>query len=448
MVKKQKKQEINTEIPELGNAKIPSPLKRCTFLDDKERTLVNLAEEEMDSGEGGGEYLEFEKAGPRAFTYFDPSKTKCAIVTCGGLCPGLNDVIRSIVLEAYHTYNVPSVIGIRFGLQGFIPKYGHDIMELTPALVSDIHQFGGTILGSSRGPQDPEEIVDALERMNVSVLFMIGGDGTMRAAKGIVTEIEKRGTRISVIGIPKTIDNDISFVTKSFGFDTAVDKATEAIPSAQVEAIGALNGIGLVKLMGRESGFIAAQATLALKDVNFVLVPEHAFEFEGEYGLLHSLEKRLKDRQHAVIVCAEGAGQELCEYTGKKDPSGNPVLCDICTLLISKIKDYFNEREMSVTLKFIDPSYIIRSVPANANDRVYCGFLGQHAVHAAMAGKTGMVVSRLQARYVHLPLELVTMKRKKLNIYSDYWRAVLESTGQGHLRNDMEVEICEVQDKS
>ncbi|CCO23000.1 ATP-dependent 6-phosphofructokinase [Maridesulfovibrio hydrothermalis] len=437
------KELINTDIPVLGKAKIPSPLKRCVFLDDQERTLVNLAEEEMDSSIDNSIYQEFEKAGPRAFTYFDPSKTKCAIVTCGGLCPGLNDVIRSIVLEAYYLYKVPSVLGIKFGLQGFIPKYGHDVVELTAEKVANIHQFGGTVLGSSRGPQDPVEIVDALERMNISVLFMIGGDGTMRAAKNIVAEIESRKIKISIIGVPKTIDNDISFVTKSFGFDTAVDKATEAIQSAHVESVGVVNGIGLVKLMGRESGFIAAQATLALKDVNFVLVPEHSFEFDGEYGLLRSLEKRLDDRQHAVIVCAEGAGQEQCEYTGEKDPSGNPVLCDICTLITRRIKDYFKDTGKEITLKFIDPSYIIRSVPANANDCVYCGFLGQHAVHAAMAGKTGMVVSRLQARYVHLPLDLVITKRKKLNIRSDYWRAVLESTGQGHLRNDMEKDLCD-----
>ncbi|WP_319763229.1 ATP-dependent 6-phosphofructokinase [Maridesulfovibrio sp.] len=443
VTKADKAQQINTEIPVLGKAKIPSPLKRCVFIEDQERTLVNLAEEEMDSSVDSNVYQEFEKAGPRAFTYFDPSKTKCAVVTCGGLCPGLNDVIRSIVLEAHYLYKVPSVLGIRFGLQGFIPKYGHDVVELTAEKVANIHQFGGTILGSSRGPQDPEEVVDALERMNISVLFMIGGDGTMRAAQKIVEEVEKRRIRISIIGVPKTIDNDISFVTKSFGFDTAVDKATEAIQSAHVESVGVVNGIGLVKLMGRESGFIAAQATLALKDVNFVLVPEHSFEFDGEYGLLRSLEKRLEERQHAVIVCAEGAGQEQCEYTGEKDASGNPVLCDVCTLIIRRIKDYFKDSGKDITLKFIDPSYIIRSVPANANDCVYCGFLGQHAVHAAMAGKTGMVVSRLQARYVHLPLDLVTTKRKKLNIKSDYWRAVLESTGQGHLRNDMEKDLCE-----
>ncbi len=439
-----KKELINTEIAVLGQAKIPSPLKRCYFIEDHDRTLVNLAEEDMGLTDDNTVYQEFEKAGPRAFTYFDPSKTKCAVVTCGGLCPGLNDVIRSIVLEAHYLYKVSSVLGIKFGLQGFIPKYGHDVVELTPDEVANIHQFGGTMLGSSRGPQDPEEVVDALERMNISVLFMIGGDGTMRAAQKIVAEINKRNVRISIIGIPKTIDNDIGFVTKSFGFDTAVDKATEAIQSAHVESLGVVNGIGLVKLMGRESGFIAAQATLALKDVNFVLVPEHPFEFDGEYGLLKSLERRLDERQHAVIVCAEGAGQEQCEYTGEKDPSGNPILCDICTLLVRKVKEYFKEIGKDVTLKFIDPSYIIRSVRANANDCVYCGFLGQHAVHAAMAGKTDMVVSRLQARYVHLPLNLVTLRRKKLNVKSDYWRAVLESTGQGHLRNDMEKDINQV----
>jgi len=276
----------------------------------------------------------------------------------------------------------------------------------------------------------PRRDWDALERMNVSVLFMIGGDGTMKAAANIVKEIRARNSRISIIGIPKTIDNDINFVGKSFGFDTAVEKATEAIACAHVEAVGAYNGIGIVKLMGRESGFIAAQATLALKEVNFVLIPESPFSLEGPGGLLEQLENRLRSRHHAVIVVAEGAGQHLCEASGRTDASGNPVLCDICSILIARIKEHFKGRGMDTTIKFIDPSYIIRSVPANANDRVYCGFLGQNAVHAAMAGKTGMVVSRLQSRYVHVPLELVTMNRKKLNIEADHWRAVLESTGQ------------------
>lgn len=427
---KVKKPLLDTGIQQVGAPKIPSPLPLCRFVGQNEAIELNLTEEEADIEGVSNVPITFEKAGPREKTYFDTSKVKCAIVTCGGLCPGINDVIRAIVMEAHHHYRVASVIGIRYGLQGFIPRYGHDLVELTPDAVSDIHEFGGTILGSSRGPQPPDEVVDALERMNVSVLFMIGGDGTMKAAASIVKEVRARGSRIAVIGIPKTIDNDINFVGQSFGFDTAVDKATEAIGCAHVEANGAFNGIGIVKLMGRESGFIAAQATLALKEVNFVLIPESNFSVEGPSGLLHQLENRLRKRKHAVIVVAEGAGQHLCQASGRTDVSGNPVLCDICTILLARIKDHFRDKGMEATIKFIDPSYIIRSVPANSQDRVYCGFLGQHAVHAAMNGKTGMVVSRLQSRYVHVPLELVTMKRKKLNIDSDYWRAVVESTGQ------------------
>jgi len=425
-----KKTLMDTTIQTLGVAKIPSPLHYCRFIGQEETLELQLTEEEADLGLKADQTLSFEKAGPRGKMYFDSSKVKCAIVTCGGLCPGINDVIRAVVMDAYHHYHVASVIGIRYGLQGFIPKYGHDIIELTPKNVSNFHVFGGTELGSSRGPQAPDEIVDALERMNVSVLFMIGGDGTMKAAANIVKEIRARNSRISIIGIPKTIDNDINFVGKSFGFDTAVEKATEAIACAHVEAVGAYNGIGIVKLMGRESGFIAAQATLALKEVNFVLIPESPFSLDGPGGLLEQLENRLRSRHHAVIVVAEGAGQHLCEASGRTDASGNPVLCDICSILIARIKEHFKGRGMDTTIKFIDPSYIIRSVPANANDRVYCGFLGQNAVHAAMAGKTGIVVSRLQSRYGHVTLGRVTMSRKKLNIEADHWRAVLESTGQ------------------
>jgi 6-phosphofructokinase 1 len=336
-------------------------------------------------------------------------------------------------MEAHHAYHVPGVIGIPYGLEGFIPKYHHDLIELTPQHVSSIHLFGGTMLGSSRGPQSPEDIVDTLERCNVNVLFIIGGDGTMKAALKISEEVQKRRLKMSIIGIPKTIDNDINFIPQSFGFETAVYKATEAIASAHTEASGAANGIGLVKLMGRESGFIAALAALALKEVNFVLIPEAPFELEGEHGLLPALEERLKARGHAVIVVAEGAGQHLMQNDARTDASGNRVLGDIGDMLRSKIKSYLTERNVRHTIKYIDPSYIIRSVPALAGDKVYCGFLGQYAVHAAMAGRTDMVVAKLQDRYVHLPLQLVTRSRRKLNIYSDLWRAVLESTGQGCL---------------
>ncbi|MBE6440721.1 MAG: ATP-dependent 6-phosphofructokinase [Desulfovibrio desulfuricans] len=423
---------LQTEIRTLGPCKLESGLPYRTWADGK--SIQVMVDEDLTEEAAEPFSLALEAAGPRKKLYFDPSRAKCAIVTCGGLCPGLNDVIRAIVMEAFHAYHVPSVLGIPYGLEGFIPKYKHKPYELTPSLVADIHRFGGTILGSSRGPQAPEEIVDTLERSNVNALFVIGGDGTMKAARAINTEVQARNLKISVIGIPKTIDNDINFIPQSFGFETAVFKATEAIECAHTEACGTPNGIGLVKLMGRESGFIAARATLALKDVNFVLIPEAPFTLEGEGGLLPALEERLKSRGHAVIVAAEGAGQHLMRRNAGEDASGNPVLGDVSDLLRKSIADFMKKRGMEYSLKYIDPSYIIRSIPASANDKVYCGFLGQYAMHAAMAGRTDMVVAKIQDRYVHLPLELVTRRRRRLNIYSDLWRAVLESTGQGMLK--------------
>ncbi len=424
--------KFNTAIDHLGICKIPSPVP-SPFTSDNKISLP-LGSDILGDEFQGFHNLEFEIAGPREKIYFDPNTTKCAIVTCGGLCPGLNDVIRSIVMACHHTYGVASVVGIQYGLEGFIPRYKHKILELTPQFVSEIHNFGGTILGTSRGPQDPEEIVDTLERMNINVLFVIGGDGTMKAAQKIMSEVEKRNHKLVVIGIPKTIDNDINFVSQSFGFETAVDAATQSLECAHIEALGSHNGIGLVKLMGRESGFIAAQAALSYAVVNYILVPESPFDLHGEGGLLDELEKRLLRRGHAVIVAAEGAGQHLMQSSGKLDASGNPVLEDIGSFLATEIKKYFKEKNFSHTLKLIDPSYIVRSVPANSGDRVYCGFLGRYAVDAAMAGKTNVVIAKLMDKFVHIPLDIVTMRRRMLDTNSPYWRSVLRATGQGALK--------------
>lgn len=422
--------DFDTAIASLGPANIATTLENARYVDDARPLALTMTAEELSELDEDTLPMQFEKAGPRRNLYFDPTKTRCAIVTCGGLCPGLNDVIRSIVIKAHYHYGIPTVAGIRNGLRGLIPKYGYDIMELTPETVASIHQFGGSILGTSRGQQRPEEIVDSLERMNINILFVIGGDGTMRAAKKIVDEIAARGSRIAVIGIPKTIDNDINFITRSFGFDTAVEKAAEAIQCAHVEAAGVHNGIGLVKLMGRNAGFIAAQATLALQEVNFLLVPEQPFSIDGDNGLLQALERRLAVRNHALIVCAEGAGQELIEDAAPANGYANPDLGDICGTLLRRIRSHFHKQGTEMAMKFIDPSYIIRSVPANAGDRVYCGFLGQHAVHAAMAGKTSMVVTQLKSSMVHLPLDLVILKQRTLNTRSGYWCSVMETTGQ------------------
>ncbi|OAG28272.1 ATP-dependent 6-phosphofructokinase [Thermodesulfatator autotrophicus] len=432
-------EDLDFTIESLGERKIENPLKKepLCYVDDNARVALKISEAYLKK------CLEEQKlpptaelAGPRPRIYFDPAKTRAAIVTCGGLCPGINDVIRSIVLTLYFSYGVKHIFGIKYGLQGFIPKYGHDVMYLTPEVVSNIHELGGTILGTSRGHQPIDEIVDALERLNVQVLFMIGGDGTFRAATLIKEEISRRHLKIAVVAVPKTIDNDIFLTSKTFGFDTAVEMACQAIRCAHTEAIAVPNGIGLVKVMGRYAGFIAAAATLARKEVNFCLIPEADFDIEPPNGLFPVLERRLESRKHAVIVVAEGAGQKYVRPDPPEyDASGNLKLGDIGKFLKDKIKEYFTKKGIEIYIRYIDPSYIIRSVPAIVDDRIYCGFLGQYAVHAAMAGKTGLMVSYLNDRYIHIPLTAAVKKRKQVDLKSRFWQSVIESTGQPPLKN-------------
>jgi 6-phosphofructokinase 1 len=434
---------IDTSIISLGKTSICSPLLNSSgkshqsFVEDTDRVLVHIRESEVvEELKKEGPMPSFELAGPRKKIYFDPSKLRCAMVTCGGLCPGLNDIIRSIVMELYYHYGVRNIYGIRYGLQGFIPKYGHEVMDLMPSAVANILARGGSILGSSRGPQDIEEIVDCLERMNIGILFMIGGDGTLKAAVQIADTILARKLKISVVSIPKTIDNDIHLISRSFGFDTAVDVSTQAIIGAHNEAAGYPNGIGLIKLMGRHSGFIAATAALAQQDVNFVLIPEVDFDLEGPHGFLAAVEKRLLARNHAVIVVAEGAGQRFFNNSSvERDESGNLRLNDIGVFLKTNISNYFKAKGVDINIKYIDPSYMIRSLPANANDSVFCGFLGRNAVHAGMAGKSKLVIGRWNNHFVHIPMEATISKRKQVAPEGELWSAVLEATGQGWMKN-------------
>lgn len=432
-------EEIETTIQTINEPRVLSPLRQNVrhFVSDQDRVLFRVSHASLQKRiREGKQPLSFELAGPREHIYFDPTKVRAAIVTCGGLCPGINNVIRAVVMALYHSYGVHSIFGIRYGLRGFIPKYGLPVMEMEPKTVERIHESGGTILASSRGPQSINEIVDALDRLNVSMLYLIGGDGTFRAGKKIDDEIKKRGLKISIITVPKTIDNDIYLVSKTFGFDTAVEMACQAIRCAHTEAVGCPNGIGLVKVMGRHSGFIAATATNALREVNYCLIPESDFDLEGEKGLLKTLEERLKSRGHALVVVAEGAGQKY--VTGdikEQDISGNIKLGDIGFYLRDTFRQYFKEIEMTSFVRYIDPSYIIRSVPANVDDSLYCANLGQNAVHAAMAGKTSMMVSLWNDKYVHVPLVSALKRSKKVNLNSRFWHSVLESTGQCSLKN-------------
>jgi len=416
------------DIKRLGAPAHSSPMKGVCFTKDDDTVLYHTQFKDIKP------YIEqqmeppaFEMAGPRETIFFDPEVLNCGIVTCGGLCPGLNDVIRAIVLCLHQHYSVKKILGFRYGYEGLNPAYYHTPMELTPAIVDDIHQKGGSLLGSSRGPQAPQIMVDTLVHLGVGILFTIGGDGTLRGAEAITHEIEKRNLNISVISIPKTIDNDICNVDMSFGYATAVAESRRSTTTAHVEAIGARNGIGLVKLMGRESGFIAAAATLANNDVNFCLIPEVEFSLKP---FLTALEKRLCQRGHAVIVVGEGAGQNLFSDDMGKDASGNRKMGDIGQLLKAEIKDYFASRSMGITLKYIDPSYMIRSTQASAADSAFCLQLGMHAVHAGMTGRTNMLVGHWNIQFTHVPIPMVVNARKKVESDGKLWASVLASTGQ------------------
>jgi 6-phosphofructokinase 1 len=427
------------DVKVLGDRTIESPLKLALHPDDlssrfveNDRILLDSSLNQFERCLNTGEIpVSFEKAGPHEQLYFDPAQTKAAIVSCGGLCPGINNVIRSLVNQLYYRYKVTQVIGIQYGFEGFISKYNHPIIELTPERVDTIHFFGGTILGSSRGNQRVDEIVDLLCELNVNILFCIGGDGTLRGAHAIYEEITRRNLKISVTGIPKTIDNDINMIDKSFGFETAFSIASKIIQDAHNEAKGVYNGIAILKLMGRNSGFIAAFAALSIQEANFVLVPELDFDLDGPSGFLQFLRKRIENRHHALIVVAEGAGQKFFEgETIEKDLSGNIKNKDIGLYLKEKIENEFKADNSPVTIKYIDPSYIIRSAPANANDSEFGGVLAQNAVHAAMAGKTDFVVGHWNHTFTLLPIPIAVSEQKRIDMNDELWWNVLETTGQ------------------
>ncbi len=435
-------EEITREtlaIARLGPADIDSPLLEdggdgrpaVNFVPDGAKVLFeNRADHLRDAGDVSG-LPAFEVAGPRKKIYFDPPRVTAGIVTCGGLCPGINDVIRGLVMNLHYRYGVGRIIGFRYGYRGMVEDAGLEPLKLTPAVVKDINEQGGTILGSSRGAQDMSAVADYLTVLGVDILFTIGGDGTQRGGREIASIIRERDRDIAVVGIPKTIDNDIRYLKQSFGFETAVSEAKKAVLCSHTEAEGAPNGIGLVKLMGRRSGFIACHTALAAGVANFVLIPEVPFSLEGPGGFLEHLRRRLERRNHACIIVAEGAGQDLLELDeSRKDASGNVVLEDIGLYLKHRITQFLDEKGIRHTVKYIDPSYIIRSVPATAHDSLYCAKLAHGAAHAAMSGRTGMVIGTWNDQYVHFPIDLVTSGRQYVDTEGDLWQSVLEFTGQ------------------
>ena len=432
---------LDLAVPALGSATIRSPLKLSTIKGDRIYNFVGedecvlmeaLATRDCASPETETSAA-FERAGPRELLFFEPGKLTAGIVTCGGLCPGMNNAIRSAALELLNHYRIAAVWGFRYGFAGLNPNEGVDPIRLTPEILEGIHHDGGSILGSSRGPQPPAIVLETLQRMGVQLLLVIGGDGSMRAAHAVYEEASRRGASISVVGVPKSIDNDVPLVDKTFGYETAFSIAVESIRAAHTEASAYRNGVGLVRLMGRHSGFIAASAAVAESDADFVLIPEVPLVLDGPDGFLEALAVRLRSNGHVVVVVAEGAGQDVLqtsESPAECDASGNIRLLDIGMYLKQRIDDALEERGINHTLKYIDPSYLIRSAPANPSDSVYSSDLARNAVHAGMAGRTGLVIGYWNGEYTHVPLREVIARTRSIDLEGDLWHAVLESTGQ------------------
>ncbi|WP_290745994.1 ATP-dependent 6-phosphofructokinase [Fibrobacter sp. UBA4309] len=423
-------EKYDLSIETVGKGTLKSPMKGIQFVSEEDRigltTDVKRIREFFDKGVTAPS---LEAAGPRETIFHDPAWTRAGIVTCGGLCPGLNNVIKGLVQVLWFDYGVRNIFGIPYGYRGLNPQYGYPPITLNPDVVDSIQEDGGTILGSSRGIQEPSVMVDTLMRLNINVLFCIGGDGTLRGAHAIAEEVKKRRQPISIIGIPKTIDNDLNLIDKTFGFETAVLSATDVITSAHNEANGAFNGLGLVKLMGRDSGFIAAYAALATTVVNFCLVPEVPFTLEGLFKALES--RYASGKTHAVIAVAEGAGQELFkDQKERRDASGNILKNDIGEFLTEKIKEHFDKVGKEINIKYFDPSYMVRSIPAKGTDAIFCFQLAESAVHAGMAGKTDMVVGSMNGEFTHVPIEYAVNERKKINPNGTLWHAVLGATRQ------------------
>mmetsp|Transcript_137 Transcript_137/g.212 ORF Transcript_137/g.212 Transcript_137/m.212 type:complete len:509 (+) Transcript_137:121-1647(+) len=374
------------------------------------------------------------RAGPRKTLFFDPEYSSAGIVTCGGLCPGLNNVIREVVKTLFDVYGVKRVYGFRGGYGGI---YNLEPLILTPEVVSDIHLKGGTILSSNRGGFDEEKIIARLKELQVNQLYLIGGDGTMRGANALyqasLKEYEKSGFLFAVAGVPKTIDNDIDLIDRSFGFNTAVTEAIQAVRSAKTEALCAPNGVGVVKLMGRHAGFIATHACLASGDCDLCLIPEVPIEIEGPNSCLEHIARVLRKRGHAVVIVAEGAGEELLGKQQEIDAGGNRKLPAIGYFMKTKIKEYLMSipDPIEATVKYIDPSYMIRSVKANAADALFCLLLAQNAVHGAMAGLTGFCVGLVNNRTVYIPMSaIVKNSPRKVNPRGRTFERVITTTGQ------------------
>uniref|UniRef100_A0A7S1RYX3 Phosphofructokinase domain-containing protein n=1 Tax=Alexandrium catenella TaxID=2925 RepID=A0A7S1RYX3_ALECA len=353
--------------------------------------------------------------------WWDPSEVRAAVVTCGGLCPGLNSIIREVTNTLWHQYDVRHIYGIQAGYNGLSNPEKHKPIQLSPDKVRDIHMKGGSILKAGRGGFNPEQICDRLERLGINMVFTVGGDGTQHASHLLYEEAKRRNLDISIVGLPKSIDNDILFFDKTFGFDSAVSTAADIMRNGWVEATSCDKGVGIVKLMGRDAGFVAMHAALASTIVDLVMIPEVNVKLED---VIEHIDSTLARKNFMLIAIAEGAGQEFVA-TGEKDATGHTKYGDIGTFLRDEINAHL--KKSGGRSFYIDPSYIIRSCPIRPNDHIYCSRLARDAVHCAMRGYTGVCVGPIHNIIVIMPSELIASGKRRVKLTSSAWQSCVQS---------------------
>lgn len=383
----------------------------------------------------------FPEAGPRKELCFDPHRVKAAVVTTGGLAPGLNSVVHSIVDRHFNTYELNetlggAVYGIYDGFRG-LRDCASNSTTLNPKVTLDWLRQGGSNLGSIRfrDPQGEKHLVDeiakSITQMAIDILYVIGGDGSQLIAHKVAQAVPS----ISVLGVPKTMDNDVLWVRESFGFDTTVEQATHAINALHFEA-QSTRRVGLLQFFGAESGFVAANAALASGQVDLVLIPEAFNNLSDEQlqhywkmllGHLDDRVKRQAHMPHAIVVVAEGVETALVQQKSRKLGRKGDFLELLKQDIAGKVRD---RRGRCLEIFVNEPRHYIRSGAANAHDQIFCERLGALAVDNGLAGYTNCMVSHWLTEYVLVPLELVVQGQKSIQTSGMFWRQVETSTGQ------------------
>lgn len=497
-------EKIGAGLPTITN---PIPLEiRGSFREESDTIIVDARSRYHCTSGGKNKCclenigLTFPEAGPRENLVYPmesrdgaTDSLQVGVLVSGGIAPGINAVIKGIVdrhtLYSNHakenddtSYDL-EIIGYRDGFSGLLS--GSHI-KLNRKKVRDFANKGGSLLGTSRyhplldlddpGKRDSavRDIISNLK--DIDILYVIGGDGSMRAAHMIWTRAQRmhaegEASKLSVVAIPKTMDNDILWVWQSFGFMSAVEKAKQFVLQLHTEA-SSNPRLGIMQLFGSDSGFVVTHAALASGVCDYVLIPEADFSMEV---LCEFIKKKLKSRYKrgqdgkspfGMILMAEtaiprdGINSPGCKYIDDPDVGlekeekiaiekfiadgrrvqgqtqdalrrgGIKIISRVVQKEIRQMKpgQYWEKFRVFTN----EPRHLIRAIDPSVQDVIFGQRMGTLAVDNAMAGYTDFMISQWLTEYVLVPLKLVVLGRKRVPQKGIFWKSVLANTGQPH----------------